>query len=522
MSASLRRAPLSVALGVCLLAGCTAKSPTPASSSPTGTEAAAATDDAAREGEPTAAAAVEGTALKIWSGDFESVQAGNAGSGNADVVRVIDRELPRGRGEVALTDLPDALDLGGVQLLPRGDAQVLSQRYDLATATPAGVLERARGQHVTVRTAAGDTIKGVLVGYGDGLTLQVDDAVRVVRDYADLALDTLPKGLATEPTLRFGIESAQGGTQRFELRYPSGGLAWRAEYAVTLADAGECKLALDGTALIANRSGASYEDAAVTLIAGDPRRAGPPMVMQARAAAPEMAMAGDTMGKAANAGMAGDYHSYALPERIDLATGTVERVGLLEKVAAAPCIRRYTTRAGQGWWSPPQPLAERQMFGEGGEQPVVSTLEFENTREAGLGVALPAGRMRVSEADHDLVGEVQIGHTPAGKKLELELGNAFDLRAERKQVDFTLDRDARVMTERFEITLHNAGAKPVTVRAVEVLPRWSAWEIVESSVKWDKADAQTITFDVPVPAQGQTVLTYTVRYRWPATVKPQG
>jgi hypothetical protein len=233
-------------------------------------------------------------------------------------------------------------------------------------------------------------------------------------------------------------------------------------------------------------------------------------------------MVGDAMGKAANAGMAGDYHSYGLPDRIDLATGTVERVGLLEPVKNAACTRRYATRAGMGWWSPPQPLAERMMFGEGGEQPVVSTLEFDNDKKVGLGVALPAGRVRVSEADGDLVGEVQIGHTPAGKKLELELGTAFDLRAERKQVDFTLDRDARVMTERFEITLHNAGKKAATVRVVEVLPRWSAWEIVESSVKWDKLDAQTIDFDVPVPAEGQTVLTYTVRYRWPATVKPQG
>jgi hypothetical protein len=126
----------------------------------------------------------------------------------------------------------------------------------------------------------------------------------------------------------------------------------------------------------------------------------------------------------------------------------------------------------------------------------------------------------VSEADGDLVGEAYINHSPAGKKLELELGNAFDLRAERKQVDFTLDKAARVITERFEITLHNAGKDAKTIHVVEVLPRWSAWEIVESSVAFEKDDAQTISFDVPVPAEGKTVLTYTVRYRWPASVNP--
>jgi hypothetical protein len=173
-----------------------------------------------------------------------------------------------------------------------------------------------------------------------------------------------------------------------------------------------------------------------------------------------------------------------------------------------------------GWWSPPQPLWDRQIGGDG-EQPVLITLDFENDKATGLGVALPAGRVRVSEADGDLVGEAQIGHSPAGKKIELELGNAFDLRAERRQVDFTLDKSARVMTERFEITLHNAGKQARTIHAVEVLPRWSAWEIVESSVPFARDDAQTIAFDVPVPAEGKAVLTYTVRYRWPASVQPQ-
>ena len=507
-------APLSLAIAAVLLAACSARAPENAAPAVASTGSPEATSDA-----PVADTPVEGTALKIWSGDFESVQAGNAGGGNGDVIRVVDRDLPAGRGEVALSDLPDALDLGGVQLLPRGDAQVLAQRFDLATATPADVLGRARGQRVVVRTAAGDTLKGTLVGYGDGLTLQVGDEVRVVRDYADLALETLPEGLVTEPTLRFTVDSAKGGAQRFELRYPSGGLAWRAQYQATLAAGEACSLALDATALVANRSGASYEDADVTLIAGDPRRAGPPMAMRAMAAAPEMAMADQNVGKAASAGMAGEYHSYHLPVRTDLNDGSVQRVALLEPARAVACTRRYTTRAGMGWWSPPQPLLDRMLGGDG-EQPVLITLEFDNDKAAGLGVALPAGRVRVSEADHDLVGEAQIGHSPAGKKIELELGTAFDLRAERRQLDFTLDKAARVMTERFEITLSNGGKQARTVHAVEVLPRWSAWEIVESSVPFAKDDAQTISFDVPVPAEGRTVLTYTARYRWPASVQP--
>jgi hypothetical protein len=54
----------------------------------------------------------------------------------------------------------------------------------------------------------------------------------------------------------------------------------------------------------------------------------------------------------------------------------------------------------------------------------------------------------------------------------------------------------------------------------ESLPRWSDWEIVDASTEWKKTDAQTVAFDVVVPAQGDVTVTYAVRYRWPQSMKP--
>lgn len=54
----------------------------------------------------------------------------------------------------------------------------------------------------------------------------------------------------------------------------------------------------------------------------------------------------------------------------------------------------------------------------------------------------------------------------------------------------------------------------MTVRVIEPLPRWSDWEITSSSVSLKKKDARHAEFDVPVPAHGETTLTYTARYRW--------
>lgn len=467
---------------------------------------------------PLAAVAADNTRLTVYSGDFQSVLAGNAAAGNADIAQTLRRDVAAGRSEITVTGLPSALDLGGVQLHALGGAQVIGQRYDFATAAPDDVLARARGQAVEVRTAGGDTLRGTLLGAGNGgLTLAGDGGVRVVHDYVDLALPALPDGLASEPTLRFAVHAARAGAQDFELRYPSGGLAWRAEYTATLADGDSCRLALTGAALIANRSGASFDAAALTLIAGEPRRTQAPVAMKAMRADVVMVTGSREYAVAPHA--AGDYQAYSLAGTADLPDGSAQRVALIDDANGVACERRYETRAGQRWWGPQQPLIDRD-FGGDGEQAVVSTLEFDNAKAVGLGMPLPAGRVRVSEADGDLLGEAQIGHTAAGETLELELGTAFDLRAERKQTDFRLDRSARQMEEDFAIELRNARTTAATIRVIESLPRWSDWEITASSVKWHKLDAQTIAFDVPVRAEGRAPLTYSVRYRWPDTVKP--
>ena len=44
--------------------------------------------------------------------------------------------------------------------------------------------------------------------------------------------------------------------------------------------------------------------------------------------------------------------------------------------------------------------------------------------------------------------------------------------------------------------------------------RWSEWKILESSHEYEKMDSQTIEFNVPVEANGETVVTYTVLYEW--------
>ena len=102
----------------------------------------------------------------------------------------------------------------------------------------------------------------------------------------------------------------------------------------------------------------------------------------------------------------------------------------------------------------------------------------------------------------------------------MALGEAFDLSAERTREAFALADDRLSLSETIEITLHNAKPDATNVRVLETLPRWSDWELAEASGKSTRIDAQTVAFDVPVPASGEATVRYTVRYRWPAAVKP--
>ncbi len=144
-------------------------------------------------------------------------------------------------------------------------------------------------------------------------------------------------------------------------------------------------------------------------------------------------------------------------------------------------------------------------------------LQIENEEESDLGIPLPAGRVRVYKADVDgslqFVGEDQIDHTPKDESVRLLLGNAFDIVGERRQTDFQqLGRD--VIEESFEITVRNHKDEDVEVRVLEHLFRWSEWEIVQESAEHTKLDQGTVEWRLPVPTDGEAILTYTVRYEF--------
>ncbi|WP_347262598.1 hypothetical protein [Rudaea sp.] len=470
-------------------------------------------------------------ALSIYSaqanngdGLFETAaDAGSADSvGGYAVVR--DRRqfnFNPGNNAVEVREVARWLDASALsaRFVEPGDATIVSQRFDDQTLSFDALVQRQIGHPVEIAgngaNPAAAPISGTLLSNNGGLTVQLADGrVTTVTDYSRVTFPDLPKGMSATPALRLDVNSRQGGPRSIEFVYPTQGLAWRAEYSGWIAAGGDCKLTLSGWALIANRSGASYRGAQIKLIAGSPNRvaqqnAPRPMTM-AKAAGATAPVA------AADSGALGDYHEYTIDAPLDLIDNSLQRVALFPDTPLA-CQRQYLFEATHLRANPGMaPITERG-YGASGTQPVRSALAFRIDR------ALPAGRVRMLQAANDgapeFVGEDQIGHTPKNEPVALQLGDAFDLRGERRQTDFTLDKNQHSLGETFALRVSNAGdaARSVVVR--EHLYRWTQWNITQASVKYEKKNSDTVEFKLDVPANGEATATYTVQYQWTESFK---
>jgi len=475
--------------------------------------AAVAADDAT----PRYTLSIYSASSNNGDGLFAPAGPDNGTPGGYAVVR--DRrqlELKPGRNSIVIRDMPRYLDPSALsaRTIGEADAEILSQQFEDESLSLDALVQSHRGHAVEIVTAgnagAPALVSGTLLSNSGGLTVQGSDGrVTTVTEFSRVTFPDLPKGLSATPALRWEIAAKKSGPQGFEIVYPTQGLAWRAEYSGWLAG-GDCRLALSGWAQIANRSGSDYPGARVKLIAGEPHRVNAPpvpRVMMARASAPL---------QADETGTAGDYHEYQIDNPVDLASGALLRAALFPAQTLA-CQRQYLFEGSRLRANPGMaPITDRN-YGIDAAPPIRSTLAFKTDR------ALPAGRLRIlqnaSDGTPEFTGEDDIGHTPRGESVMVQLGNAFDLRGERKQTDFVVDKDHRTLNESFSIRVTNGGAAAQSVTVRERLYRWTQWSIAQSSAKYAKRDADSVEFALEVPANGNAQLTYTVQYQWTESYK---
>jgi hypothetical protein len=213
-----------------------------------------------------------------------------------------------------------------------------------------------------------------------------------------------------------------------------------------------------------------------------------------------------------------EFHLYTLGRAATLPNNSTQQIELFDAARRVPTQRLYVYAGSPGGYVADSPLTDRGM-GQTAAAKVQSLLSFRNDKASGLGMPLPAGRLRVSRLDPadaslEFIGEDVIDHTPKDETVRVQLGSAFDLVAQRRQLSFTVDTQARWMEEEIEVELRNHKPEAVEIQVQENLFRWAGWTIPTSSQPWTRLGANSIAFAAKVAADGRTVVRYRVRYSW--------
>ena len=452
--------------------------------------------------------------------------AGNAVPGYAIVRDERELELPAGRSQQRFSDVAAYIDPTTVNFVSLTDSatRVLEQSFQFDLVNSRKLLNRYIGKPVTVERVQGgqvSTVVGTLLSAGDGLVLRSNDGtVSTLREYSSIRFPELPGGLITRPTLEWLLNSPRAGKQRTRVSYETGGITWWADYNLVLnpgKDANSGTLDISAWVSIINMSGASFRDARLKLVAGDVQRA--PSAEERGALRRTMmvaAMAPDTEGFSEKA--FSEFHLYTLGRKTDLPENSTRQIGLFDQVKQVPARKVFVYQGADVGFGSDDVLTERE-FGSVSNSKVKVHLEFRNDKSLGLGVPLPAGRIRVSQVDDadgslEFIGEDRIDHTPREELVRVRLGSAFDVVGERRQVDFAVDTRGRWLEEEIEVKVRNRKNEPVDVQIVEPMYRGAKWKMLRQSQEFTKLDARNLQFTTRIVKDGEAVVRYRVRYTW--------
>jgi hypothetical protein len=411
-------------------------------------------------------------------------------------------DLPRGDFPFEFRDVPSRINPVTLLVSSSGGAELelYEQNYEFDLMSPDRILQKYVGRDLTWIQEDGTRLTGTLLGMASGPVYLVDEEI-VFEMPGRLALPELPENLRARPTLVWLAHTAGGGATEVETSYLTGGISWQSDYVLQLDEKGE-EAGLQAWVTVDNRTGASFREANLLLVAGDINKARPShdkmVMMETAARAPAAAsFQEETLY---------DYHMYTMQRPTDLLDNQIKQVSLFD-AQGLKVAKHYRLQAMPHYFRGIGNLREISK--------VSVSYSFENSEENRMGMPLPAGVFRVygrsASGSRQLLGEDRIDHTPKKETVELTVGRAFDIVAERVRTKAEKLADNLYRTT-FEITIRNHREEDVVIEVSE--PVGGYWEVVEESIAHRRVSAQELAFDVPVPADGQTVLTYTVQVKY--------
>ncbi|MBS3741932.1 MAG: DUF4139 domain-containing protein [Candidatus Cloacimonetes bacterium] len=416
----------------------------------------------------------------------------------ATVKTNISLQLERGINTYSFANIPSAIQPTSVHLRPvdKSDELYINlQNYEYDLVSSSKILQKYIDKKISVATKQGDLFTGTLKSSdSNAIVIQSDKGIEIINrsEVQNIQLLKMPEDFYTKPTLNWELYSGQDGNCETELSYITRNISWNAQYVAVLTP-DDKSLNLSSWISLDNNSGKSYEDVSLKLMAGEINLAEPKYPRYREQMDVAMASKG---GPPVEEKEFFEYHLYTVKQRkLDIKNNQQKQLTLFD----------------------PTDVDIKKTFhyncNSKGKVDVLVT--FVNKESAGLGIPLPKGKIRVFKDDEDgnseFIGEDNIEHTPRNEELELQIGKAFDIKAE-----FTTLSQERPTTksrkEKYEIELRNQKKEDVTVEVIKTLG--GNWQIIDTEHKYSKEDANTVKFVVDVNAESKKKFTFTVLWRW--------
>ncbi len=406
--------------------------------------------------------------------------------------------LDKGLNLINLTNVASQIQPTSVNL--EINAKLLEQNYQYDLASIYSILQKFINKEINLTGES--EIKGTLISInGIEIVVQTKEGgiimIPNLNDY-QLKVNQLPENLKTKPTLEWKIETDKKSTENLELTYKTNGLSWNAKYVAVL-NKEENKINLNSWVNMTNNCGASFFDTKIKLVAGN-------IKLNNTFEIYDEAMGGaryQTMKMANEPNFQErtffDYHIYELERPTDILNNEQKQISLFT-ADAINVTKSYSYK----------------INGNNPSGRVDIIIDFQNSKKNNLGIPLPKGEFSIYKEDNnsiELVGEDKIDHTPKDEKIELKLGEAFDIVIEDKITsnDRNISKtvNEQIYITEYSITIKNKKEENVIINIKSEFG--SNWEVVKSNLKYEKNKYNEIVFPISVNKNETQELTFKLK-----------
>jgi len=381
---------------------------------------------------------------------------------------------------VTYTGVASTINTDSVNIQLSDSIKLYSQQYRFDKLTQAKILNAHIGKKIQVRLLKDaknfKIIDATLLSNDGGSSLVKTTKNRIISVASNaIIFKSIPKELITKPSLVWNIKASKNVNTTMKIDYLISNIDWKSDYVLNLhKDSAD----LTGWITLNNRSGKSFKNTELNVLAGDINRAYRQRNVRYSKAMPVMAMAeSDSVSHVAHEG----YHFYTVPFKVNLANNEKTQIKFIQK------SNIYAQRSYVANMTNPSYMRGESQRG---------VTQFVNLK--GVDLPLPKGIIRTYSklgAKNVLLGESNLKHTPKDTPIKLMIGKNFDVKV--KESVISRDDDKRYYDATIKYTLKNSSNE---VKQVSILVPFNRHKDskIKTSQHYTFTKGNLVTFNISV------------------------